>query len=74
MNYLNIPCSLFSTTEGHLYPTVLHTVLGRLMGNTPRKATATAEQVGACNGCVRNSPGGDTSSICKKRFFLFSLC
>lgn len=65
MNYL----FTFLITEGHLYPTVLHTVWGRITIKTSRKATPTTEQVGTCNNCVRNSPDVDTSSICKKRGF-----
>ncbi|XP_029863433.1 uncharacterized protein LOC115338763 isoform X2 [Aquila chrysaetos chrysaetos] len=44
--------------ERHLYPTLLHTVWGRITKKTSRKATATAEQVGACNNCVRYSRCG----------------
>lgn len=65
MNYL----FTFLTTDGHLYPTVLHTLWGRIMRKTSRKAIATAEQVGTCNNCVGNSPDVDTSTICKKEIF-----
>lgn len=56
MNYL----FTLLTTEGHLYPTVLHTVWGRITRKTRRKATAIAEEVGACNNYVGNSPDVDT--------------